>query len=73
MNEVTLFKRLAHGVLPISKLFLVSHPGLEAHAEVLEGFGLQVRKFKGIDEVIKVARLYFAVLVVCAESQKATI
>jgi hypothetical protein len=35
VNEVTLFKRLAHGVLPISKLFFVSHPGLEAHAEVL--------------------------------------
>jgi hypothetical protein len=32
-----------------------------------------VRKFKGIDEIIKVARLYFAVLVVCAESQKTAI
>lgn len=49
VNEVTLFKKLAHGVLPISKLFFVSHPSLDPHAEVLEGFGLQVRKFKGID------------------------
>jgi hypothetical protein len=69
-NEILIFKRLTQPVLPISKLFFCSSsPEFQRFAPVFEDFGLKVRCYDSISELIRTTRLYFSVMVVCPEEE----
>jgi hypothetical protein len=70
VNEILIFKRLSHPVLPISKTFFCStSPAFLRYAPVFEAFSLKVRAYGTIAELIKTTRLYFSVMVVCPEEE----
>lgn len=68
VNEIMIFKKLTQPILPISKIYFYSNTqGLQKHIPVFEHFGLHVKMYSNLGDLIKTTRLYFSVMIICRE------